>query len=308
MLEVMTRRFERDVDFRDKYSAFMEDYLARGHVSENLSASSGPVCYLPHHGVLKGIGTDAKIRVVFNGSSRTAGCTSLNDALHTGPNLLPVLADVVMRWRRHRFVFVADVEKMYRQVMVHPEDRDLQRILWRKTEGNEFRLNTVTYGRGACAPYLAIRVLRQLANDEERSFPLGAETLRRDIYMDDVLTGASSLEVGCQLREQVSSLCMAGGFPLRKWAANHVALLDGVPLEHRLQLSADALLPSADHSVLGLRWSPATDDFALTGGGRRGVPPTKRTILSKMARLFDPLGWLAPIVIRAKLVIQTARL
>ncbi|KMQ84502.1 gag-pol polyprotein precursor, partial [Lasius niger] len=236
MLEVMAKRFERDVDFRDKYSVFMENYLARGHMSrvpENLSASSGPVCYLPHHGVLKGDGTDAKIRVVFNGSSRTAVCTSLNDALHTGPNLLPVLADVVMRWRRHRFVFVADVEKMYRQVMVHPEDRDLQRILWRKTEGNEFRLNTVTYGL-ACAPYLAIRVLRQLANDEESRFPLGAEALRRDIYMDDVLTGAASLERST------------------------------------------------------------------------GVPPTKRTILSQTARLFDPLGWLAPIVIRAKLVIQAA--
>ncbi|KMQ81546.1 gag-pol polyprotein precursor, partial [Lasius niger] len=124
--------------------------------------------------------------------------------------------------------------------------------------------------------------------------------------MDDVLTGASSLQVGCQLREQVSSVCMAGGFPLRKWAANHVALLDGIPLEHRLQLSADALLPSADHSVLGLRWSPATDDFALTVRKSTGVPPTKRTILSQTARLFDPLGWLAPIIIRAQLVIQAA--
>ncbi|KMQ90079.1 hypothetical protein RF55_10205 [Lasius niger] len=78
----------------------VDDYLARGHMSrvpEKLAASSGPVCYLPHHGVLKDIGADAKIRVMFNGSSRTAARTSLNDALHTGPNLLPVLADVMMR-------------------------------------------------------------------------------------------------------------------------------------------------------------------------------------------------------------------
>ncbi|KMQ88090.1 hypothetical protein RF55_12480 [Lasius niger] len=306
MLDVMARRFERDVDFRDKYRDFMDDYIARGHMSpvpRSLPAPGGPVCFLPHHGVLKGIGADAKIRVVFNGSSRTAVNASLNDALHTGPNLLPVLADVVMRWRRHRYVFIADVEKMYRQIMVHPEDRDLQRILWRRKEEIEYRLNTVTYGL-ACAPYLAIRVLRQLATDDECKFPLGAEALRRDIYMDDVLTGASSLEVGCRLQEQISSLCMAGGFPLRKWAANHGSLLKGVPLEHRLQLSADALLPSVEHSVLGLRWSPATDDFALTVRRSTGVPPTKRTILSQTARLFDPLGWLAPILIRAKLIIQ----
>lgn len=82
--------------------------------------------------------------------------------------------------------------------------------------------------------------------------------------MDDILTGASTLTSSRHLREQVSSLCMAGSFPLKKWAANHEALLGDVPLEHRLHSSADALLPSVDHSVLGLRWSPATDEFSLT--------------------------------------------
>lgn len=67
----------------------------------------------------------------------------------------------------------ADIEKMYRQILVHPDDRDLQRIVWRDHEAadvREFRLNTVTYGL-ACAPYLAIRTLRQLAEDEEARFP-----------------------------------------------------------------------------------------------------------------------------------------
>ncbi|KMQ82592.1 gag-pol polyprotein precursor, partial [Lasius niger] len=221
-----------------------------------------------------------------------------------GPNLLPVLADVVMRWRRHRYVFVADVEKMYRQIAVHPEDRNLQRILWREENRLEdYTLNTVTYGL-TCAPYLALRVLRQLATDEEERFPRGAETLRRDVYMDDVLTGASTLESCRHLREQVSSLCMAGGFPLKKWAANTEDLLRDVPLECRLLPSADALLPAIDHAVLGLRWSPTTDEFALTVRRSPGVPPTKRSILSQTARLFDPLGWLAPIIVRAKLIIQ----
>lgn len=238
-------------------------------------------------------------RFVFNGSSRCAAGTSLNDALHTGPNLLPALADVVMRWQRHRYVFVADVEKMYRQIAVHSEDRSLQRILWREeNQLAEYTLNTVTYGL-ACAPYFALRVLRQLATDEEERFSQGPETLRR-VYMDDVLTGASTLESCRRLREQVSSLCMAGGFPLKKWATND--LLRDVPLECRLLPSADALLPAIDHAVLGLRWSPATDEFAPTVRRSPGVPSTKRTILSQTARLFDPLGWLAPI--RAKLIIQ----
>jgi len=76
---------------------------------------------------------------------------------------------------------------MYRQILVHPENRNLQWILWRHNaaeEVREFRLKTVTYGL-ACAPFLAIRTLRQLADDEGSQFPLGAVALRRDTYVDD---------------------------------------------------------------------------------------------------------------------------
>lgn len=309
MLAVVIRRFERDVAFRDLYRAFMAEYCSLDHmspVSETSLAAGARYCYLPHHGVLRGSGAESRIRVVFNGSSRTVTGASLNGALHTGPNLLPALADIIMHWRRHRYVFVADVEKMYRQILVHPDDRGLQRILWdQDNQTIEYSLNTVTYGL-ACAPYLAMRVLRQLAIDEDNRYPLGSRVLRQDLYMDDILTGESTLEAGCRLREQVSALCMAGGFPLRKWAANHEALLAAVPFEHRLKPSADALLPSDDHSVLGLRWHPATDEFALAIRRPTGAPPTKRTVLSQTARLFDPLGWLAPIIVRAKLLIQAA--
>jgi hypothetical protein len=233
----MERRFERDAGFQDKYRRFMTEYLSLGHmeaVPSDPVGLDGRACFLPHHGVLWGSGPDAKIRVVFNGFSRAATGSSLNDTLFIGPNLLPALADVVMRWRRHRYVFVADVEKMYRQILVHPEDRGLQRIIWR-AEGQvkDYNLNTVTYGL-ACAPYLAMRIMHQLATDEGARFPLGAEALRTDVYMDDVLTGASTLESSRHLRTQVSSLCMAGGFPLKKWAANHEALLEDVPPEHRM--------------------------------------------------------------------------
>lgn len=124
--------------------------------------------------MLRSSDTAAEIRVVFNGASRIQAGTFLNDALYTGPNLLPALTDVMLRWRRHRYVFVADVEKMYRQIAVHPDDRPLQQILWKEEESVvDYYLNTVTYGM-ACVPFLALRVLQQLASDEESRFPLGA--------------------------------------------------------------------------------------------------------------------------------------
>lgn len=166
---------------------------------------------------------------------------------------------------------------------------------------------SLQYGDGlASAPYLAMRVLRQLADDEEGRFPLAADTLRRSVYMDDILTGTDDLVAGQQLARQVSALCMAGGFPLRKWAANHEMLLEDVSLEHRLHSSIDAQLPSTDHSVLVLRWSPTDDSFALSIQQTQPTTPTKRSVVSRTARLFDPLGWLALLIIRAKLLVQSA--
>ncbi|XP_029159051.1 uncharacterized protein LOC114931247 [Nylanderia fulva] len=265
-------------------------------VASTVASPGDRINFLPHHGVLRTSAAGSKIRVVFNGSARTCAGASLNGVLHSGPNLLPSLADVLTRWRRHRYVFMADVQMMYRQIQLHPDDRDLQQILWAENNGvSEYRLNTVTYGL-ASAPYLAIRVLRQLASDEANRFPLGADVLQHDVYVDDILTGAADLDYACCLLGQVTSLCMAGGFPLRKWASNDNRLLEFIPVEHQLGTTTGARLSADEHSVLGLCWNPHEDTFSLSVRLTPSAPPTKRTVLAQTARLFDPLGWLAPIL------------
>ncbi|XP_039303368.1 uncharacterized protein LOC120357277 [Solenopsis invicta] len=188
----MKRRLARDDRLSELYVGFMRTYEDLGHMVRADAAPGGRTSYLPHHGVLREASSTTKLRVVFNGSTTTASGESLNRSLLVGPNLLPPLADVLLKWRRHRYVLATDVEKMFRQILVHSEDHNLQRILWRcstRDEVAEFCLTTVTYGL-ACAPFLAMRTLRQLADDEAESYPLGSRALREDAYMDDVLTGA----------------------------------------------------------------------------------------------------------------------
>ncbi|KMQ86917.1 gag-pol protein, partial [Lasius niger] len=308
LLRCMERRFTADSGMRRLYGDFMAEYEQLHHMTPvpPLSGEATGRCYLPHHGVLKTTGTAAKIRVVFNGSSRLPSGESLNQFLLPGPNLLPALPDVLMRWRAHRFAMVADIEKMYRQILVHPEDRNLQRILWR-TSGDEpvkeFQLNTVTYGL-SCAPYLAIQTLHQLASDEEDQFPKGAAVIRRDTYVDDILTGADTLEEARDIREQLTHLCAAGGFPLKKWAASTESLLDGIPLDHRQQKNPPTWDHDVEHATLGLQWHPREDAFSFRVTPVEPGRITKRSVLSQTARLFDPLGWLAPVVIGAKIIIQ----
>jgi len=130
--------------------------------------------------------------VVFDASARSASGVSLNHKLLVGPTIQDNLVDILIRFRLHQIVLTADIEMMYRQILVREQDRDLQRILWR-TDVNEkvqtFRLNTVTYGTSS-APFLAVRCLKELAIREEMKYPVAAKVLQTDFYMDDLITGA----------------------------------------------------------------------------------------------------------------------
>lgn len=182
LLSAMERRCIHDPEFGTLYRTFMHEYEELKHMSL-VRRGDAPKCFLPHHGVLRQSSSSTKLRVVFNGSQRINTGESLNSHLLVGANLLPALADVLLRWRRwHRFAFITDIEKMFRQILVHPEDRRFQGILWRfnvTDKIREYQLNTVTYGL-ACAPFFAVRTLRQLATDEEARGPRGALALQHD--------------------------------------------------------------------------------------------------------------------------------
>nr|XP_012221303.1 PREDICTED: uncharacterized protein LOC105671592 [Linepithema humile] len=309
LLAVMEAKCKRDPRFGGLYQAFMQEYEDLRHMEriDTPPENERRACYLPHHGVFRESSTTTKLRVVFNGSQRTGCGESLNAHFFAGANLLPTLADVILRWRLHRYAMITDIEKMYRQIIVHPDDRDWQRILWRHdTRDNvqEYRLTTVTYGL-ACAPFLAIRTLRQLASDENSRFPLGARVLRRECYVDDIATGADTIQDAITLQSELRALCTAGGFSLRKWASNCEAALTGINPDHKLHRSQHSW-KTEGHSTLGMRWYPSTDTFTFTIQPRTLTEFTKRRVLSETARLFDPLGWLAPVVMRAKILIQSA--
>lgn len=270
-------------------------------------AEPGRHFYLPHHGVLRESSSTTKLRVVFNGSQKTNTGLSLNDCLHTGPKVLVDLVDVILRWRVHPFVFSTDIVKMFRQILVAPEDRDLQRILWRPTPDspvNAYQLITVTYGLGS-APYLAIRTLRQLAEDEGKRFPLAVPVILNETYVDNIHSGGNTVEEAQEKVRQTRDLLMAGGFPLQQWIANQEDILNDIPESQRATIQSKSFEEEPLFHALGLTWQPNTDSFVFTSGVTSEMSAlSKRTVLSRIAQCFDPLGWLAPIVIRAKIFMQ----
>ncbi|XP_071052914.1 uncharacterized protein [Onthophagus taurus] len=250
VLFAMENRFKRNSSLKSEYLSFMKEYHDLGHMIKLPHDQSfcTPHFFLPHHGVIKETSTTTKLRVVFNGSQKTSLGESLNDNLHIGPKLQNDLSDILMRWRRYQFVFTADIEKMYRQIIVHPNDRKFQQILWRDCENQPlsvYQLATVTYGL-ACAPYLAIRCLKELSTD---------------CIHDSPLARADDLETIKAQILQIDNVLKSAGFVARKWMSNNNLVLNQLSKD---QLDKDAaLVLDTTSCTLGLRWDKSERLFPV---------------------------------------------
>ncbi|KAL0831490.1 hypothetical protein ABMA28_002287 [Loxostege sticticalis] len=232
------RKMSKEDQLRQGYQQFMSEYQQLGHMQEVTdyeTHENRPVYYLPHHGVVKSDSTTTSLRVVFNASSKTSSGHSLNDLMYCGPNLQQDLMTLILKWRQHRYVMIADIEKMFPQIMVRDSDRDLQRILWRdlpRTLLKEYRLTTISYGMKA-APFLAMRVLKQIGTDYADTHPLAASELEHSFYMDDLMTGHNSIVTLKETQRQLITVLKAAGMNIRKWSSNEPELLSQLSTEQK---------------------------------------------------------------------------
>ena len=152
--------------------------------------------------------------MVFNASAPTSTGISSNDIQLVGPTLQDSLSSILLRFRRYRVAITADIEKMFRQVVVASEHRDYQRIIWRKSAENKIRvyhLKTITYGM-ACSPYNAVRTLQQCTCINSAVIPDIQQATRartailNSFYVDDFLTSCESVTEAVELAKNVDAI------------------------------------------------------------------------------------------------------
>lgn len=309
----LERKFIKNPTLRNNYVEFMREYLELDHMRLiprdvlTLEEESNPVYYLPHHAVFKESSTTTKTRVVFDASAKSSNGVSLNDVLMVGPNIQQDIVSITLRFRTHRYAMTADITKMYRQISIHAADYDLQRIVWRKSPQEEmghYHLTTVTYGT-APASFLATRCLAQVASENSQDFPRAAEIIRADFYVDDLLTGGDNLKETVELQRQIIEILDKYGFSLHKWCSNYDELLDMIP-EHKRETQLPLKFRSNENiHTLGLIWDPLRDILKY----EISIKPnnelvTKRSVLSTIASIYDPLGLLGPVISSYKIFMQ----
>ncbi|XP_054272529.1 uncharacterized protein LOC128992813 [Macrosteles quadrilineatus] len=303
----LERKLESQPEVKAEYNKAIHDLLSSSHMEpvNPPPNSDNKQFYLPHHAIVKVDSSTTKLRVVYDASARSSSGVSLNDILHTGPKLHNDLNDILLKFRLSPIVFSCDIKQMFRQIMIHPDDRNYQMLYWRDDKDDPlsvYRLTTVVFGFN-CSPYLALRTLHQLITDEGANFPLAAEALKKQVYVDDLILGANSIEQALVLRNEVEQLLLKGCFELRKWTSNCPQIMETLPDSYK---ETPLYFNSSDQpyfKVLGIKWSPNSDTFSYQLN-IPDTPPTKRGILGTVSRIFDPNGWLTPVTLWVKALIQ----
>ena len=295
-------RFLKDFKLRKSYQEEMKMLIENNYLerSANFSADTDFRHYIPHHPVWHP--KKGKLRIVWD-------CAlSLNNFLHEGPDLLNSIVEVLIRFRRFKYAVCSDIRKMYLSVKVPPGDRGALRVLW-WPEGDidkepvEYRATVHIFGAKSSG-FIANHCVRSLA--ERAEDPLVKNAILQDFYVDDQLSSVQQKDDAIRIIHGTSKILSEGGFHLTKFVSNCDSILESVPDDDKGN-STDLLLgeSKAEHSTLGLHWKVSSDQL----GFPCSIPnaeqnPTRRLLLSAVAKVYDPLGVVAPAVLPLKILIQ----
>ena len=315
-LRQLRKRLIKDPDMLKKYSNFIDDLSIKGYArkipEDQINVDSSVIWYLPHHNVIHPQKPD-KVRVVFDCAAKYRG-ESLNEKILQGPDLTNSLVGVLMRFRQEQVALMADVEAMFHQVKVDLHDANALRFLWYPDgdvdkEPEEFQMLVHLFG-GIWCPSCATYALRRTALDNAERFPTDViDTVQRNFYVDDWLKSVKTTEHAVSMCKQVTDLLALGGFHLTKWICNRREVLDSISSSelskelHNINFEKDALPVKR---ALGMQWNVETDKFFYDISIKE-KPPTRRGMLSIISSVYDPLGFISPFVLRAKIIHQLCR-
>ena len=308
--ESLVKKFGKNEQYKTDYMQFMNEMIARGDAEEIPTNAREPIhgWYLPHFGVYHP--KKQKLRVVFDGSAKFKG-ESLNEELLTGPDMMNSLIGILLRFRQESIAVAGDIEKMFHQFKVREEDRDFLRFIWFDGDGEvvNYRMTVHLFG-AASSPGCATFALRKIADDHSDISTDAATFIKRNFYVDDGLTSLDNEEDAIKLVENARKICEQGGLRLHKFVSNSQKVIDSIPeseRETRVRTLAIHQDNSPKERVLGLQWNILKDTFEYSSPEQSKddcLPHTRREILSTVAKIYDPLGFVGPFLLKGKQILQ----
>ena len=254
---------------------------------------SKPEWYLPLQAVFTPEKT-TKVRLVFDSSCEGHNGLSLNDHLEKGPNYINDIPEVLAAWRYDNIAYAGDVRKMFNQILVHPDDQVFHRFLWREKLTDEptvYQWLRLSFGDKP-APDIATKSIKVSAKAVQPQEPQAAAELLQHVFVDYVAGSRSTVEEVQQVTTAIDSFLENGKFEIKTWHSNSTEI--------------DQSEGGKVTDLLGHKWDKETDKFTFK---REEIPElsetlTKRNCLALLAKLWDPIGMIAPVTIKFRIDLQ----
>ena len=318
----MEKKLSLDPQLEKDYQKEIMDLFERGDARWLRDEINEPhAFYMPHRPVVRMDKETTKIRPVFDASARTRDGISLNSEILRTPVLHPALTGILLRFRMKPVGLTGDISKMFLRMRILPEHEKYQRFLARPDPDGPIKhaaITKVAFGV-ADSPYRAMESVKRTVEEYKEAYPEAAEELTANLYVDDLLTGAEDVEAAVKLQKDCVTLLNRAGLPMRKWCSNSPEVLERIPEDQRgetsdllltsnLQAEAEAETPeNCSASVLGVGWDVKKDELHFVGHTSIALPAapcTKRELVSAAFKFYDPMGYLAPFLVRSKIMVQ----
>ncbi|CAJ0590328.1 unnamed protein product [Cylicocyclus nassatus] len=292
-------------DLWEKYCKIIEEQLRKKIVEDVPSKSQSkdcPLYYIPHQAVLKPSSNTTKVRIVLDASAKRVGQLSLNDVLYKGPTLLPTLLGILLRARTYEYILIGDVEKAFHMIRLQESQRDATRFLWLNdphkppTPNNirKLRFTRVPFGTKTSPALLAMSIKYMLDRNKQTEL---CQQIARNLYVDNMVLGANSDEDAVVKYQKSKHIFEEMSMNLRQFATNSSFL--------RHKIAEEDKEPNQNVKILGILWNTSNDTILLKSELKFQQQPTKRKVLQTIHSTFDPLGLLIPVLIPARIFLQT---
>ncbi len=301
-----TMRLQQNGMFQN-YSDIFEAWEAEGIIEEvpEEEKENGKY-YLPHRAVVKMESSTTPIRPVFDASSKTYGSPSLNDCVEKGPNLLKFVPSIIMRFRLEKIGFVSDIRKAFQMIEVDPSDRDFLRFLWWEDASAQkvkiFRHRRVVFGVKS-SPFLLAAVIRLHLKNVDADEKEAADFLMNAFYVDNCVASLDSLDEYELFKTLASKIMADAKMDLRQWERSCLDKNDDWAMDsHCLEEQSGKTWVT---TVLGLSWDRQSDTLCcVTDVSDSPALITKRNVLALLNKIYDPIGFIAPVTVGMKLFLQ----
>ena len=299
LLKNLTKR-----DHTARYDQEIKKLLDQGYaelVPDPEILTGSHVWYLPHHAVVTPK-KPGKVRVVFDCAAKYRG-ESLNDKVFQGPDLNNKLVSVLLRFRENPVAIMADIEAMYNQVRIPVYDRDALRFLWCNGKGDvvHYRMTSHLFGGVWCASS-STYALRRVLVDKQVGDQI-SKVVKDSFYVDDCLDSVQSDAEAAKIIFGTKEVLGTAGFNLTKFISNSQSVMAQIPESDRAK-EAKEFECGPQSKALGVRWDVQCDEFYYVIDIDLSQKVTKRSMLSTVASMYDPLGLMGPLVIAGRLVLQ----